>query len=78
MPPEVRTDFRALGRDQCAAEVLRGAYCWSSTPLPCPERRTCRVGRSTIGFADFLPDLRARAAHGDNLAQFRVPEELAG
>ena len=85
MPPEVVADFRGLGPDWCEQAVPGARRLLEKYAIPLPERveqhdlsEAERVlgWRPIIGFADFLRDLQARDALGQDVRSLRVPSEL--
>lgn len=85
MPPEVRADFRARGPAWCEAQVPGAGRLLEKYAIALPDAveqhdlaEAARVldWRPTVGFRDFLRDLQARDARGEDLARLWVPGEL--
>jgi nucleoside-diphosphate-sugar epimerase len=85
MPPEVVADFRHLGPGWCAAQVPGAEDLIAKYALWLPERveqhdlseAASLLGwRPQVGFLDFLRDLKARDARGENVRAMVVPGEL--
>lgn len=85
MPPEVIGDFRNLGPDWCEERMPGARGLLDKYGLELPQKveqhdlsRAERAldWRPAIGFADFLRDLRARDARGEDVRDLWVPGEL--
>jgi nucleoside-diphosphate-sugar epimerase len=85
MPRGVIEDFRTLGPDWCEEQVPGAASLLQKYEIPLPERveqhdlseaEQVLGWRPTVRFTDFLLDLKARDARGEDVRQLRVPSEL--
>lgn len=85
MPKEVVEDFRNLGPDWCEERVPGAKLLLQKYEIPLPERveqhdlsEAERVlgWRPAVCFTDFLADLKARDARGEDVRQLRVPSEI--
>ena len=85
MPPEVVADFRRLGPGWCEEHVPGARGLIEKYALALPERveqhdltEAARVlsWRPSVGFLDFLRDLKERDARGEDVSALRVPGEL--
>jgi hypothetical protein len=85
MPPEVVANFRERGPDWCEAQLPGARALLAKYALDLPEKveqhdlgEAERVlgWRPQIGFLEFLRDLAARDARGEDVAALHVPGEL--
>lgn len=85
MPDEVVVDFRRLGPDWCEQQVPGARALLEQYGIALPERVEQHdlaeawhmLGwRPAVGFVDFLRDLKARDARGEDVRGLRVPSEL--
>ncbi len=85
MPPEVVEDFRRLGPEWCEARLPGARGLIEKYALELPERveqhdlsEAARVlgWKPSVGFLDFLRDLKEREARGEDVSALRVPGEL--
>ncbi len=85
MPPEVIEDFDRLGPEWCEERVPGALGLIEKYSLELPERveqhdlsEAARVldWRPTIGFLEFLRDLKERDARGEDVRALTVPGEL--
>lgn len=85
MPAEVVADFRRLGPDWCEQQVPGARALLEQYAIALPERveqhdlaEAARLlgWRPAIGFVDFLRDLKARDARGEDVQGLWVPSEL--
>lgn len=85
MPPEVVADFRTLGPDWCETQVPGAKSLIAKYAIPLPEKveqhdlsEAERVlgWRPQVGFVEFLRDLKARDARGEDVSALFVPSEL--
>ncbi len=85
MPPEVVEDFRRLGPAWCEERLPGARGLIEKYALELPERveqhdlsEAARVLRwkPSVGFLDFLRDLKEREARGEDVSALRVPGEL--
>ncbi len=85
MPPEVVENFRERGADWCEERVPGARRLLDTYAIPLPERvqqhdlsEAERVlgWKPTVGFVDFLRDLKARDARHEDVASLRVAGEL--
>jgi hypothetical protein len=85
MPREVVEDFRALGPDWCEEQVPGAKALIEKYEIGLPERveqhdlsEAAQVlgWKPAVGFTDFLRDLKARDARGEDVRGLRVPSEL--
>jgi nucleoside-diphosphate-sugar epimerase len=85
MPEVVAEDFRRLGPAWCEQQVPGARDLLEKYAIALPERveqhdlsEAARVlgWRPSVGFVDFLRDLRARDARGEDVHNLRVPSEL--
>ena len=87
MPREVIEDFRARGPEWCEAQVPGARALFQKYEIGLPDRveqhdlsEAAQVlgWRPAVGFADFLRDLKARDARGEDVRSLRVPSEIPG
>ena len=85
MPPEVVQDFRAHGPDWCEQNVPGAQKLLHKYALDLPARveqhdlseAEKQLGwRPAVGFLDFLRDLQARDARGEDVASLWAPGQL--
>lgn len=85
MPTDVVADFRRLGPAWCEQQVPGGRNLLEKYAIALPERveqhdlsEAVRVlgWRPSVGFVDFLRDLKSRDARGEDVHILRVPSEL--
>lgn len=85
MPPEVVEHFRERGADWCEERVPGARRLLATYAIPLPERvqqhdlaEAERVlgWKPTVGFVDFLRDLKARDARNEDVASLWVAGEL--
>lgn len=85
MPPEVVGDFRRHGLDWCESQVPGAKALIEKHALSLPERvEQHDLGEAErltgwtprVGFTDFLRDLTARAARGEDVAHLWAPGQL--
>jgi nucleoside-diphosphate-sugar epimerase len=85
MPAEVVGDFRGQGPDWCEAQVPGARGLIDRYQIRLPERveqhDLSEAGqvlgwRPSVGFLDFLRDLKQRDARGEDVARLQVPGEL--
>ncbi len=85
MPPDVIVDSRRLGPDWRESQVRGTRALIEKHDLPLPENiephdlseaADCLSWRPAIGFLDFLRDLKARDARGEDVAPLHVPGTL--
>jgi nucleoside-diphosphate-sugar epimerase len=85
MPPAVVADFRRLGPAWCEERLPGARGLIAKYALDLPERveqhdlsAAARVlgWTPSVGFLDFLRDLQARDARGEDVSALRVPGEL--
>jgi len=85
MPAEVVADFRGQGPDWCEQHVPGARALIEKYALRLPERveqhdlseAAQLLGwRPSVGFLDFLRDLKARVERGEDVVGLRVPGEL--
>jgi hypothetical protein len=87
MPPEVIANFRELGPAWCEERLPGARQLIDKYALDLPDTveqhdltDAARVLGWTpaIGFIEFLEDLKARDARGEDVVALRVPGSLAG
>lgn len=85
MPPEVVADFRNLGPEWCEAQVPGARGLIETYDLPLPEKveqhdlseaERLLGWRPQVGFVEFLQDLAARDARGEDVRSLWVPGAL--
>jgi nucleoside-diphosphate-sugar epimerase len=86
MPPEVQTDFQRLGPAWCEAQMPGAQDLIARYEMSLPERveqhdlseAKERMGwEPNIGFVEFLRDLQAREARGENIRALFTPSDLS-
>ena len=85
MPPEVVADFRNLGPEWCEGIVPGARALLEKYAIPLPERveqhdlseaESVLGWKPTVGFADFLRDLKVRDERGEDVRRLWVPSEI--
>jgi len=85
MPPEVIADFRRLGPDWCESQLPGARGLIEKYALALPERveqhdlsEASRLlgWEPAVSFLDYLQDLQARDARGEDVSALRVPGTL--
>lgn len=84
-PDEVVTDFGTLGRDWCESQVPGATALIDKYKLPTPDRvekhdlsEAARLTgwKPAYGFIEFLQDLKARDARGEDVANLWAPGQI--
>jgi nucleoside-diphosphate-sugar epimerase len=85
MPKEVINDFRKLGPDWCEYQVPGSRRLMEKYRIPLPEKveqhdlseAANLIGwKPSVGFLDFLRDLKARDERGIDVTKIWIPSEL--
>jgi len=85
MPVDVVNDFAGLGPDWCEAQVPGARDLLAKYAIPLPQRveqhdlseAAQRLGwEPQLGFVEFLRDLQARDARGEDVSRLFVPGEV--
>lgn len=86
MPEEVRANFRQLGTDWCATQLPEAARLLKEYDIPLPDsveqhdltEAKAKLGwEPKYGFIEFLRDLQAREARGEEVRALWTPSDLS-